>query len=81
MSNRMTVRLASCLNLARRSDRRLRAWGEFRREGLDVVRVEAMDAVEFERAGPVMVFENAVVLCRGVSGGIKSGAIFFLIFI
>ncbi len=38
--------LRVCLNLARRLDRRLRAWEEFRREGLTVERLVAPDAGE-----------------------------------
>lgn len=33
------------LNLDRRPDRRMRAWAQFRREGLEVERVRALDAV------------------------------------
>ncbi len=36
---------AFCLNLARRPDRRLQAWRQFRREGLEVERVVAADAL------------------------------------
>ena len=49
-----------CLNLDRRPDRRLRAWEQFRREGLEVDRLRAPDAAEmgvteargFEKVGP-----------------------------
>lgn len=34
-----------CLNLARRPDRRLRSWNEFRREKIEVARLVAPDAV------------------------------------
>ena len=34
-----------CLNLARRPDRRIRAWDQFRREGLEVTRLLAPDAM------------------------------------
>ncbi len=46
--------LKFCLNLDRRMDRKLQAWAQFRREGLEVERLAAPDAVEMgieERRG------------------------------
>lgn len=39
-----------CLNLDRRPDRKLQAWRQFRREGLGVKRIAAMDAVGIQDA-------------------------------
>ncbi len=39
-----------CLNLDRRPDRKLQAWRQFRREGLAVKRIAALDAVGIEDA-------------------------------
>ena len=39
-----------CLNLARRPDRRIQAWQQFRREGLEVTRIVAPDALPVEEA-------------------------------
>ncbi len=44
--------LRVCLNLERRPDRRLRAWAQFRREGLSVERLEAPDAAQMEGLRP-----------------------------
>jgi len=44
--------LIVCLNLDRRPDRRLRAWEQFRREGLTVERLSAPDAAEMGIAQP-----------------------------
>ena len=52
--------LIVCLNLDRRPDRRLRAWEQFTREGLNVERLSAPDAAEmscvtsrrYEKTGP-----------------------------
>jgi hypothetical protein len=35
---------AFCLNLTRRPDRRLQAWQQFRRDVLEVARIEAPDS-------------------------------------
>ncbi len=40
----------TCINLARRPDRRLRAWGQFRKEGLKVERLVAVDALGVSEA-------------------------------
>jgi len=39
-----------CLNLARRPDRRIQAWQQFRREGMDVQRITAPDALPVTEA-------------------------------
>lgn len=44
--------LIICLNLDRRPDRRLRAWEQFRREGMTVQRLSAPDAAEMEITEP-----------------------------
>ena len=53
-----------CLNLQHRQDRKLRAWGQFRRESLEVERISAVDASSVQAASG---YRNVGARACGVS--------------